>query len=139
MARLNSVIADTNAIIALLNSRDKNHQVILDIVINSNLFIPSKILPEVDYLVTKYLGENVARQFLKDLADEAFSYLNLERFDLAATLLMMTRYADIPIGFVDASIVILADREQIPNILTLDRRHFSIIRPQNQAFLNLLP
>lgn len=139
MARLNSVIADTNAIIALLNSRDQNHQAILDIAIKYDVFIPSTILPEVDYMVTKYLGESVARQFLNDLAEGAFSYLNLEISDLFNTLKIMSQYSDIPIGFVDASVVVLADREQIPNILTLDRRHFSIIRSQKQDFLNLLP
>lgn len=139
MANLNSIIADTNAIIALLNSRDKNHQIILEIVIKNEILIPSTILPEVDYLVTKYLGENIARQFLEDLAEGAFSYLNFNNFDLRSTLRIMGRYADIPIGFVDASIVALADREKIPSILTLDRRHFSIIRSETQDFLHLLP
>ncbi len=43
------------------------------------------------------------------------------------------------IGIVDSSIVALAERYQIPRILTLDRRHFSLIQPKKLPYLELLP
>jgi len=51
----------------------------------------------------------------------------------------MARYSDIPIGFVDASLVALAESLNIHRILTLDRRHFNIIRPEGIDYLELLP
>ncbi len=106
------IIADTSGIIALLDSADKNHAAVVGIVRDSELLIPVTILAEVDYLVTKYLGESSSRVFLEDLKEGAFTYLSTDLFDIQQTLKFMTRYADIPIGFVDASIAALADRHK---------------------------
>jgi predicted nucleic acid-binding protein len=132
-------IADTSGIIALLDRTDKHHTAVVNLVNNVELIIPVTILAEVDYLATKYLGEFVARMFLEDLKTGAFIYLTTDIFDLEQTLTLMTRYSDIPIGFVDASIAALADRYSIQQILTLDRRHFHTIRSSSFKHFNLLP
>ena len=139
MARTMRAIADTGGIVALLNRADKNHAAVASIVSNLELIIPATILAEVDYLVTKYLGESVFRAFLDDLTTEGFNYLETDLIDLNQTLKFMTRYSDIPIGFVDASIAALADRHKIQQILTLDRRHFHMIRSEVFDYFILLP
>jgi uncharacterized protein len=101
-------IADTGGIVALLDSTDKNHAAVVSIVSNLELLIPATILAEVDYLVTKYLGELAARIFLEDVTTGAFTYLASDLSDMSQTLKIMTRYSDIPIGFVDASIAALS-------------------------------
>lgn len=77
---------------------------------------------------TAYLGKTVIRSFLDELID-----------DIQRTLKIMARYSDIPIGYVDASLVALAERHQLKQILILDRRHFSIIRSERIGYLELLP
>lgn len=52
---------------------------------------------------------------------------------------LMRQYADASIGFVDASVVAVAERLDIRSILTLDRRHFGPIRPNHCPALDLLP
>lgn len=133
------VIADTSGVIALLDRTDKHHTAVQEIALNSHLLIPALILPEVDYLVTKYLGEAVSRAFLEDLTEGSFRYLPVDQTDLQFIVSIMSRYASIPIGLVDASLVALADRHGVQNLLTLDRRHFNIIRSQRFDYLNLLP
>ena len=51
----------------------------------------------------------------------------------------MRQYADSNIGFVDASIVAVAERLDIRKVLTLDRRHFGVIRPRHCPALDILP
>jgi predicted nucleic acid-binding protein len=51
----------------------------------------------------------------------------------------MSRYRGVPLGLVDASIMALAERYQIQRILTFDRRHFSIVKPQTMEYFELLP
>ncbi len=51
----------------------------------------------------------------------------------------MEKYKDLPLGFVDASLVILAERHQIKRILTLDRRHFNLIQSAQVKYLEILP
>lgn len=133
------VIADTSGVIALLDRSDKHHQAVKKVVVPAQLFIPLTILPEVDYLVTKYLGEVVSRTFLGDITSGAFKHINLDLTDIENIVKIMTVYADIPIGFVDASLLVLSDRYSISHILTLDRRHFSIMRSQTFDSLTLLP
>ncbi|MFN5392235.1 MAG: type II toxin-antitoxin system VapC family toxin [Pseudanabaena sp.] len=101
--------------------------------------IPITVLPEVDYLVTKYLGEAVVRSFLEAMTEGEFIYLPIEIEEIRRTTEIMARYSDIPIGFVDASLVALAESLNIHRILTLDRRHFNIIRPEGIDYLELLP
>jgi hypothetical protein len=43
----------------------------------------------------------------------------------------MAKYSDAALGFVDASIVAVAERLKIKELLTTDRRHFSLIRPRH--------
>lgn len=90
-------------------------------------------------MVSKYLGEHVARAFLEDLTANHFTYLTVELEDIQQALEVMVQYNGVPLGLVDASLVALADRHRIQCILTLDRRHFSLIKPKNLEYLELLP
>lgn len=51
----------------------------------------------------------------------------------------MRQYGDFPLGFVDASLVALAERLDARELLTTDRRHFSVVRPQHARQFTLLP
>lgn len=51
----------------------------------------------------------------------------------------MAGHDDLPLGTVDASVVAAAERLAITGIATLDRRHFSELRPADKDALQLLP
>jgi len=133
------IIADTSGIIALLDKDEQHHAAAVEIVIKNNILIPVTVLPEVDYLATKYLGERVARAFLEDLVEGSFTYLSVELEDWAQASRIMARYKDLPLGLVDASLVPLVERYRIQQILTLDRRHFGLIQTEKINYLELLP
>jgi hypothetical protein len=133
------IIADTSGIIALLDRDDNYHSSAVGVVKNHQSYIPVTVLPEVDYLATKYLGERVARSFLEDLADGYFNYLPIELCDINKATKIMERYKDLPLGFVDASLIILAERHKIRKILTLDRRHFNLVQSDYLKYLELFP
>lgn len=72
------IIADTSGIIALLDRDDHYHFIVVEAIINQQVFVPVTVLPEVDYLATKYLGERVARAFLMDITQLLYySALNM--------------------------------------------------------------
>lgn len=52
---------------------------------------------------------------------------------------LVERYADLPLGAVDASIVATAERLGEVNVATLDRRHFTVVRPAHVEAFTLLP
>jgi len=133
------ILVDRSGIIALLDQSDRHHAAAREVFKTAALIVPATILPEVDYLSSKYVGEPVARAFLQDLTDGYFDFLPVDVSDLQQALKVMARYQGVPLGLVDASLVALAERYQIQRILTLDRRHFSLIQPETMDYLELLP
>ncbi|MDQ2738090.1 MAG: VapC toxin family PIN domain ribonuclease, partial [Actinomycetota bacterium] len=45
----------------------------------------------------------------------------------------------LPLGAVDATVIAVAERLGITEIATLDRRHFSVVRPAHVEAFTLLP
>ena len=52
---------------------------------------------------------------------------------------LVEQYADLPLGTTDAAVITVAERLDITEIATLDRRHFTVVRPRRAAALTLLP
>jgi predicted nucleic acid-binding protein len=42
---------------------------------------------------------------------------------------LVERYADLPLGTCDASVIALAERLDLDEVATLDLRHFRVVRP----------
>ena len=63
--------------------------------------------------------------------------MNFAGFERIADLII--QYADLPLGLVDASVVALGEQLGVQEIATLDRRHFSVVRPHHVNAFTLLP
>jgi predicted nucleic acid-binding protein len=61
------------------------------------------------------------------------------REDLVAMASLVERYGDLPLGGTDASMAVLADRLETDLIVTLDRRHFGLLRTPAGGPYRLLP
>jgi predicted nucleic acid-binding protein len=59
--------------------------------------------------------------------------------DVAAARLIIHQYSDLELGLADASILVLADRHDATDILTLDQRHFRTVRGRANRSFRLLP
>lgn len=122
-------LVDTGPFIAYINRRDRAHAAVA-----TRLDEFSGLLVTTGAVVTE------AMYFLADVPGGPAAFAELlvasgtriaESFDpnqvLAATGLM-SRYADTPMDFADATLVQLADALNVIDILTLDRRGFSTYR-----------
>jgi predicted nucleic acid-binding protein len=63
----------------------------------------------------------------------------LQEADLARIAELVGRYSDMPLGVVDTSVIVVAGRLGTTTIATLDRRHFTVVRPNDAEHLDLLP
>lgn len=106
--------------------------------LDERLIVPSLILPEIDYLSRRLPG-GAMRAFMSSLLTQEFEYYELDLPDLQRANEIMNQYADANVGLVDAAVVAVAKRLNINRILTIDQRHFSMFRPKNLGFLELLP
>jgi predicted nucleic acid-binding protein len=97
------------------------------------------VITEVVHLLASRLGWQPEVRFLGDLASGNFMLEAVHPADVLRMAELVARYHDLPLGSVDASVIAAAERLGISDIATLDRRHFSIIRPQHIETFQLLP
>lgn len=136
-----SIIIDTGIIYAMADRDDTWHERVVAYLKTQKdiLIVPVTVLPEACYLLNSYLGKEVERSFISSLLHGEMTVECLTAEDLRQTSNLLERYADANIGFVDATLVAIAERLKIHRILTTDRRHFSLIRPRHCTSFELLP
>jgi len=103
------------------------------------LIVPQLVITEVAYFVGSRLGSAPEVRFLADLAAGTFIVEPVLPTDWQRIAELVWRYRDLPLGTVDASVVAIAERLGIVEVATLDRRHFSVVRPSHVAAFELLP
>jgi len=101
--------------------------------------VPVTVVPEVTYLLGRRLGPAAEEAFVRSLAQAELPVEPLAEDDWSRAADLMIAYADLPLGFVDASIVAMAERLGVTTILTTDRRHFGVVRPRHVERLFLVP
>lgn len=97
------------------------------------------VITEVAYLIASRLGPDAEVRFLGDLAAGEFIVEPVGASDWMPIADLVARYHDLPLGTVDASVVVAAERLDITAIATLDRRHFTVVRPAHTDAFDLLP
>jgi uncharacterized protein len=65
--------------------------------------------------------------------------IHLSPDDLTQMGELVRTYADFPLGAVDASVLAVAERFGVDRIATLDRKHFTVVKPRHVPALTLLP
>lgn len=135
------IVADTSGLLALYNEREPAHGRVAEIVRAQRepLVVSPYVVAEVDYLIATRLGVEAELAVLRELAGGAYDLPAVDAALLAAITQVIERYRDQSIGVADASIVVLADRSRTRDVLTLDRRHFGVLRPMTGGRFRLLP
>lgn len=134
-------LVDTGFLFALANVRDVHHDQAIEISrsLTDTVIVPVTVLPEICYLLDSRLGRAATRQFLTRLQSGPMPVEQVTKADLARVSAILEQYADTRMDFVDATLVALAERLDVTCILTIDRRHFRIVRPRHCAAFEILP
>jgi predicted nucleic acid-binding protein len=103
------------------------------------LIVPVLVVTEVAYLIESRLGPEAEVRFLADLASGVLQVEALHQADVLRVAELVAKYSDLPLGTVDASVVATAERLKLETVATLDRRDFSVVRPQHVEAFELLP
>jgi uncharacterized protein len=101
--------------------------------------VPTLVITEVVDLLAIRLGTEPEIRFLGDIAGGAFTVEPVSAADWLRIAEFVARCRDLPLGTVDASVVTAAERLGITEIATVDRRHFTVVRPAHAAAFTLLP
>jgi uncharacterized protein len=135
-----TLVLDTGPIVAALNEQDPDHERCAALLADTDdLLLPGPILVEVDYWLLKLGGPQVWSDFVADVANGAYRLEHPSDVDLMRAAELEGIYADLDLGFVDAAVIALCERLGEMRVATLDRRHFSVVRPSHCEHLTLLP
>lgn len=135
------MVVDAGPLYAYVDADDAHHSSSLELLEThpGPLIVPVLVVTEVVYLLGTRLGVEPEVRFLGDLARGAFTIEPVAVADWLRIAELVARYRDLPLGTVDASVVAVAERLGIREIATLDRRHFTVVRPAHINAFTLLP
>ncbi len=103
------------------------------------LLVPGTVVAEVGYLLPRESGARSESLFLTAFADGDFEPIDLGSADYRRAAQLVAIYGDLPLGTTDATVVALAERLGVDEVATLDRRHFTVVRPAHVPSLTSLP
>jgi predicted nucleic acid-binding protein len=95
------------------------------------------VLVEVEYLLRPW--PPAFKALLAEIAAGGFELLELPAHWLLRAGELLDQYSDLPLGLVDATVVVATEMLNEPKLATLDYRQFSVVRPAHVPALTLLP
>ena len=134
-----TTVFDTGPLVAAIDRSDKHHARCAAFLENlqGTRLVPTTVLVEVCWLLEE--RPDVEAAFLESVASGEFEQAAITDTDLMRMAELVRAYADLPLGAVDASVIAVAERLNLADVATLDRRHFPVVRPRHVTALNLLP
>lgn len=135
------LVVDAGPLVAAAASRDRNHERCVTLLSQAAppLIVPMLVVTEVAYFLADRIGHPAEQAFARSLRDGEVVAEPVEPSDWARIGELLDHYADLPLGIVDASIIAACERLKAITLATLDRRHFSVVRPRHCQALTLLP
>ncbi|HZT44607.1 MAG TPA: PIN domain-containing protein [Gaiellaceae bacterium] len=135
------LVVDAGPLVAAAATRDQNHERCVALLAGAEppLVVPALVITEVAYFLADRIGQTAERAFAKSLRHGELAVEPVEPPDWTRIDELLGAYADLPLGIVDASVVAACERLSATALATLDRRHFSVVRPRHCRALELVP
>jgi predicted nucleic acid-binding protein len=135
------IVVDTGVLVAAANRTDQWHRRCADFLLTAPgpLLLPEALLTEIGYMMFRRGGPKVEAGFLRDVADGAFDVVSLDTNDLRRVAELADKYTNLPLGTADACVVAVAEKVGTHRIATVDRKHFSNVRPKHVPTFTMLP
>lgn len=134
-------ILDTGPLVAYIDASEKQHArvaALLDAFTGHLLTTTAVITEAMHLLATDRGGPGLLAEFVAQSGLQIFDFT--EAAALAEAARRMEKYANIPMDYADATLVLLAERLGVFEILTLDYRGFTVFRSsKGKSFSIVLP
>jgi len=123
--------------IALFNRDDRYHTAMVDFLktFQGRLFSTWPVLTEVTHMLD--FNPLVQIDFLTWIANGAVTMVNLDQTDIERIIELAGKYADLPMDLADGSLLAIAEREKIRNVITIDSDYY-VYRMKNKRAMKIL-
>ncbi len=133
------MILDTGILIAAAIKADHYHEAAKGVLGSRGpKVIPEPVIGETCYMLARFSAA-AETEFVRCLLTRTFVVEPVTRADRERIVELLTSYQDARLGYVDASVIAIAERAGETVIATLDRRDFSIVRPKHVEAFTLVP
>ncbi|MGH2864078.1 MAG: type II toxin-antitoxin system VapC family toxin [Solirubrobacteraceae bacterium] len=134
------ILLDTSGLLAAIDAGQRCHREALACLAAARppLLLSPFVLAELDYLLGARVGARARAALLDEVERGAYLLEPISGADVARAHAIIDRHADLAISLADASIVVLAERHRVREVLTLDQRHFRVLTARGKP-LRLLP
>jgi predicted nucleic acid-binding protein len=142
MQTRNKLLVDTNVLFALADPDDIHRADALKFTekdTSSVWLVPDVVLTEVTYLLHRFISQRAVINFLKAFPTSRMQIEPITMPDVKRASEIMEAYESARFDFVDCYILALAERLNVTQICTFDRRDFAIFAPTHCDFLELMP
>lgn len=136
-----ALICDTGPLYAAMDRSDADHEACAQLLAGSSerLLVPAPVVVELEWLASSRIGLRPFSSFLADVQAGDPAIVDLVAADYSRISELLSRYADLKLGFVDAAVIAVVERLGERKLATLDHRHFATVRPRHTDALELLP
>ncbi len=134
---MQKTLIDSGPLIALFDGSDKHHLKVVEFLktFKGELITSWSVITEVSHMLDFNLRVQI--DFLKWVELGALTLYEISQNDITHIRAMMEKYSDIPMDLADASLMYIADRQSIKNIISIDS-DFDIYRTIKKLHLNNL-
>lgn len=133
------MLIDTGPLVALLHADDQNHARCVKTLrsLQEPFGTVWPVLTEAMYLLNFSWEAQAA--LWEMIVTESVTILPLDRGDAPRMRELMRKYRDLPMDMADAALVRVAEREGLRHIFSLDRRGFTVYRPEKIGRFSIIP
>jgi len=131
------IILDTSGLLAAIDASQRHHQAAATALRQAEAprLLSPFVLAELDYLLATRVSRTAERALLGQVADGVYQLESFDAGDVARANEILDHYADLDLGLADASLIVLAQRHDVVDVLTLDERHFrTVLGPGDKPF-----
>jgi uncharacterized protein len=132
-------LLDTGFVVALVNGSDPDHDRCVAVwrELRAALYSVDGVTVEAAHLLGRVRNGAANAVRLIHASGTRLIPTTSERVERA--LVLMEKYRDVPMDWVDALLVVVAEEERISDVLTLDRRGFDVYRLRGRGRFRILP
>ncbi len=133
---MQSILVDAGPLIALADDADKYHRPVKSYLskFNGRMLTTWPVLAEVCH----FLPEQVQIDFLRWANGGGISVVEMHETALSSLADWKEKYRDLPMDLADASLIWVAQQTGVLDILTIDRKDFSVYRMPGGKSLKLV-
>lgn len=135
------ILVDTGVLLAAGNRRDRLHPSAVEWLhdVTDDLAVTVPVIVETAWQLETNVDPAAEAALLASISRGELHRVDLTDDDWDRVGDLVTGYADLPLGTVDASIVAVAERLSVTTIATFNQRDFRVVRPAHVDAFELVP